>query len=93
MIWGVEFTESRLASLVCRQAFEQGLMIETSGANDQVAKLLPPLTISKADLESGLSILRQAIRSVFERELRLKIRPMSSPPAETSCVPDKTMNP
>jgi diaminobutyrate-2-oxoglutarate transaminase len=93
MIWGVEFTESRLASLVCRQAFEQGLMIETSGANDQVAKLLPPLTISKADLESGLSILRQAIHNVFERELPLKIRPVASPPAENSCMPDKTMNP
>ncbi len=32
MIWGLEFQQPELAGKVCRTAFENGLMIETSGA-------------------------------------------------------------
>ena len=66
MIWGLEFFVAELAQQVCRKAFEKGLMIETSGARDQVVKLLPPLTISKQDLLYGLSILKECVISVSQ---------------------------
>jgi len=64
MIWGLEFENAELAGRVCRQAFNNGLMVETSGARDQVVKLLPPLTISCEDLSSGLKILSDSIEKV-----------------------------
>ena len=68
MIWGLEFAEAEMAGRVCRRAFENGLMLETSGARDQVVKLLPPLTISSEDLLFGLSILRDSIQSVIGQQ-------------------------
>ena len=68
MIWGLEFSIAEMAQQVCRKAFENGLMIETSGARDQVVKLLPPLTISKEDLLYGLSILKECVRSVSQEK-------------------------
>jgi diaminobutyrate-2-oxoglutarate transaminase len=66
MIWGLEFNDPEAAGRVCKQAFSNGLMIETSGANDQVVKLLPPLTISSEDLNLGLAILSDSIQSVLQ---------------------------
>jgi len=68
MIWGIEFSKPELASQVCRKAFENGLMIETSGACDQVVKLLPPLTISTEDLRYGLTVLNDSIAAVVEEQ-------------------------
>jgi diaminobutyrate-2-oxoglutarate transaminase len=49
---------------VSAAAFEAGLLVETAGPRGQVVKLLPPLTISDAELNEGLSILDGAIRAV-----------------------------
>jgi diaminobutyrate-2-oxoglutarate transaminase len=68
MIWGLEFAEPEMAGRVCRQAFQNGLMIETSGARDQVVKLLPPLTISREDLRCGLAILADSIQQSVGQE-------------------------
>ncbi|MCC6508989.1 MAG: diaminobutyrate--2-oxoglutarate transaminase [Pirellulaceae bacterium] len=72
LVWGIDTGmpggadgSAALAPAVCRQAFEQGLIIETSGADDQVIKLLPPLTISAADLLIGLETMRSAMASVL----------------------------
>ncbi|MCU0714233.1 MAG: aminotransferase class III-fold pyridoxal phosphate-dependent enzyme [Pirellula sp.] len=65
MVWGIDTGDTPWASDVCKKAFENGLMIETSGANDQVIKLLPPLTISNEDLCIGLDILERSIASVL----------------------------
>jgi diaminobutyrate-2-oxoglutarate transaminase len=61
LIQGLVCEPPELAQQVCSLAFAQGLIAETSGAESQVVKLLPPLTITDADLESGLRILDQAI--------------------------------
>jgi diaminobutyrate-2-oxoglutarate transaminase len=58
---------------VSAAAFEAGLLAETAGPRGQVVKLLPPLTISDAELDEGLSILDGAVRAVCgsatEREM------------------------
>jgi diaminobutyrate-2-oxoglutarate transaminase len=74
MVWGVDTGDDPWASEVCKKAFENGLMIETSGANDQVIKLLPPLTISNEDLSLGLDILERSIDSVVaERQSLMSV--------------------
>ena len=42
-------------------AFERGLLVETAGSQDEVVKLLPPLTASDDELELGLSMLASAV--------------------------------
>ncbi|MBT2479742.1 aminotransferase class III-fold pyridoxal phosphate-dependent enzyme [Streptomyces sp. ISL-94] len=62
LVWGLEFQDKERAAAVCRRAFENGLLIETSGPADEVVKLLPSLTISPAELEEGLEILTRSVR-------------------------------
>ena len=47
-----------LAGAICARAFETGLIIETSGDEDEVVKVLAPLTIAHELFEQGLDILR-----------------------------------
>jgi diaminobutyrate-2-oxoglutarate transaminase len=47
-----------LATAAC---FEQGLIIETSGAHDEIVKVLAPLVIDDAVLSAGLDILEESI--------------------------------
>ncbi|MCM9083067.1 diaminobutyrate--2-oxoglutarate transaminase [Streptomyces spororaveus] len=62
MVWGIEFTHKERAAAVCRRAFEHGLLIETSGPEGEVVKLLPPLTITTDELDEGLDILARSVR-------------------------------
>jgi diaminobutyrate-2-oxoglutarate transaminase len=62
MAWGIAFGKPEQARVICGHAFERGLIVETSGRQDDVVKLMPPLTIGDADLGRGLDILRDAIR-------------------------------
>lgn len=61
LFWGVEFTQKDRAKSICERAFEIGLLVETSGAESQVVKLLPPLTISADDLQRGIRLLGHAV--------------------------------
>ncbi len=62
LVWGLEFTEKSRASAVARRAFELGLLIETSGPESEVVKLLPALTITPEELDEGLRTLARAVR-------------------------------
>ncbi|QBF29897.1 diaminobutyrate--2-oxoglutarate transaminase [Thalassococcus sp. S3] len=62
MMQGVDVGSGDLAAAICRAAFRQGLIIETSGPDDQVVKVLAPLTTPDEMLEAGLSILIEATR-------------------------------
>ncbi len=56
-----------LAGAVSAAAFERGLVIETSGARDEVLKFLPALTISDDELLRGLAIVRESLAAVRAR--------------------------
>jgi len=60
-------TGAGIADAVSTEAFARGLLMETAGPNDDVVKLLPPLTISDTDLAEGLAILKESVRVVLER--------------------------
>ncbi|MFI7189912.1 diaminobutyrate--2-oxoglutarate transaminase [Nocardia nova] len=61
LVHGLVFDDASEAGKVSRVAFEEGLLVETSGANDEVVKLLPPLTITDSELDHGLDILARAV--------------------------------
>ena len=61
MMRGLDVGGADTSSRIVQAAFAQGLVIETSGARDQVVKVLAPLTISDADLDHGLDILAAAV--------------------------------
>jgi diaminobutyrate-2-oxoglutarate transaminase len=67
---GLHFAKPEQAVQVRTAAFERRLLMETSGRCDDVVKLLPPLTISDADLDEGLSILGDSARAVLGGGLR-----------------------
>jgi diaminobutyrate-2-oxoglutarate transaminase len=64
MMRGVDVGTGDLAGAICAQAYENGLVIETSGNDDQVVKVLAPLTTPPEILREGLAIVVQAARDV-----------------------------
>jgi diaminobutyrate-2-oxoglutarate transaminase len=62
---GLEFASGELAGKVCAAAFQRGLLMETSGPDGEVMKLLPPLTLSEGDLAEGLDIVAESVQSVL----------------------------
>mgnify|MGYP000517695421 CR=1 FL=1 len=64
MIRGIEFTDNRVARNISVACFNNGLILETAGPEDQVIKLLPPLNIEDKNLEKGMSVLSQCIKEV-----------------------------
>ena len=53
-----------IAGAISAEAFKHGLIIETSGACDEVLKLLPPLVISDAELDKGLDTIAKSLEIV-----------------------------
>ncbi|GAB3483677.1 diaminobutyrate--2-oxoglutarate transaminase [Nocardiopsis coralliicola] len=66
MARGLAFEQEGAAQAVAREAFERGLLLETSGPEDEVAKLLPPLTTPTEDLERGLEIIGESARAAVK---------------------------
>ncbi len=64
MFRGIDCVNGELAGKITRNCFENGLVIETSGPEDQVVKLLCPLIISDQNLKKGLDILKNAFAEV-----------------------------
>ncbi|MCA0995094.1 diaminobutyrate--2-oxoglutarate transaminase [Alloyangia pacifica] len=57
---GVDVGSGDLAGDICAEAFKRGLIIETSGADDEVVKVLAPLTTSEETFRKGFEILRDS---------------------------------
>lgn len=74
LIQGLAFEDPDLAGRISRAAFERGLVIETAGPEDEVLKLLPPLTIDESTLLEGLEIvaesLAEALAEVLDRPIK-----------------------
>lgn len=68
MMRGLDVGSSEISDPVVDAAFKKGLIIETSGAHDQILKVLAPLNISDADLDAGLEILSNCVAEAAERQ-------------------------
>ncbi|WP_440894806.1 diaminobutyrate--2-oxoglutarate transaminase [Amphibacillus sp. Q70] len=64
LMQGIACRTPGIAQKIAKKAFEKGLIIETSGANDEVLKLLPPLIIDKVGIQKGISILEASIKEL-----------------------------
>ncbi len=52
---------------VCDAAYRGGLLLETAGSNDEVATVLPPVTVADEQLELGLGVLDESVASTVCR--------------------------
>jgi diaminobutyrate-2-oxoglutarate transaminase len=68
MFRGINCVNGDIAGKITRSAFQKGLIIETSGADDQVVKFLCPLIISEDNLKRGIDIVEKAIAEVCAGE-------------------------
>jgi len=64
---GISVGVEGLAEAICAEAFTRGLIMETSGPNSEVAKVMPPLVIDDVGLEKGLQILATSVRAVLSK--------------------------
>jgi diaminobutyrate-2-oxoglutarate transaminase len=73
MMQGLVCPDGELAGEITKRAFENGLVIETSGSDGQVVKCLAPLTTTDHKLDEGLRILAEAVHEALaaadERDL------------------------
>ncbi|MER7557728.1 diaminobutyrate--2-oxoglutarate transaminase [Nocardioides sp. NPDC126508] len=65
LLTGIAFPDASAAGKIAAAAYERGLLVETSGPEDEVLKTMPPLTISSEELARGLAVLEEATASVL----------------------------
>ncbi|EAS66715.1 diaminobutyrate--2-oxoglutarate aminotransferase [Photobacterium angustum S14] len=70
MMIGIECNDGDLSSQITKTCFENGLVIETAGPNDEVVKFFSPLTITTTELEQGLAIFENAVEHVVAKNFR-----------------------
>jgi diaminobutyrate-2-oxoglutarate transaminase len=56
-------------------------MVETSGAEGEVLKFLPPLTIDETALDEGLGVIEDAVAAVLGVEPRGALDALNAPAA------------
>ncbi|GAA4540685.1 diaminobutyrate--2-oxoglutarate transaminase [Pseudonocardia xishanensis] len=61
---GLQFAHHEQAAKVCSAAFERGLLMETSGPDSEVMKILAPLTITDDELDEGLAVVAECVKTV-----------------------------
>lgn len=66
LMQGVASEVDGLSEKICAEAFKRGLILETSGFEDEVFKLFPALTIEMEVLDKGLSIIEESIKTVLK---------------------------
>ena len=73
LIYGIDFTaldpSGALAGRISKKCFEKGLIIERSGRNDTVLKILPPLVITEEELKLGLDIIAKSAKEIIKGEV------------------------
>lgn len=67
LIWGVDFSEfgKDMTKPLIAACFKNGLIAERVGRNNDVLKLMPPLTIGDDLLVQGLEILKKSIQEIL----------------------------
>lgn len=68
MFHGINCVNGELAGKITKAAFARGLIIETSGADDHVIKILCPLIIQEINLKKGLDIIEQSVKEICAKE-------------------------
>ena len=72
MMIGISCPDGDTAAAICAEAFENGLVIETSGNHSQVVKCLCPLIISEEQIDKAMTILDAAFAKVMAADVQNK---------------------
>ncbi len=67
MMRGIDAGSGERAAAVCAACFRHNLIIETSGSEDEIVKVLCPLVIDKAQLDAGIDVMEAAFDEVFDQ--------------------------
>ncbi|PWA08898.1 diaminobutyrate--2-oxoglutarate transaminase [Pueribacillus theae] len=67
LMQGIASEIEGLSEQICNEAFNRGLLMETSGPNSEVFKFLPPLIIDKEGLEKGFAIVEESVQTVLNK--------------------------
>lgn len=70
MMTGVECINGDLSSEIAKVCFDNGVIIETAGPDDEVVKFFCPLTITQAELQQGLSVFEDAVEFVATKHFK-----------------------
>lgn len=70
MMVGINCPDGETAAAICAEAFENGLIIETSGNHSQVVKCLCPLIISEEQIDKAMTILDAAFAKVMSADAK-----------------------
>lgn len=65
LIQGLVAPGDGVAAKIAQKAFQHGVVIETSGAHDEVLKVLPALTIEDELLVRGLEVIERSVAEVL----------------------------
>lgn len=61
MLVGIDVGDSGRAERIQKSCFDNGLILELCGREDQVVKLMPPLNIDPDDLRKGIAVVEAAV--------------------------------
>ena len=75
MMIGVRCADPKRAAAITARAFQDGLIIERSGPEDEVIKCMMPLTTGYDELAEGTDILERAIIAEFQQSAKNELRP------------------
>jgi len=67
MMQGILFDSGEVAADVVSAAFDRGLIIETSGPEDEIVKCLAPLTITESAFDRGLTLLERSVSETLQQ--------------------------
>ncbi|EGU32094.1 diaminobutyrate--2-oxoglutarate aminotransferase [Vibrio ichthyoenteri ATCC 700023] len=67
---GIECSAGETATLIARECFANGMVIETAGPNDEVVKFFCPLTITQNEMDQGMKIFEKAVDNVAAKLIK-----------------------
>ncbi|MGR5132073.1 diaminobutyrate--2-oxoglutarate transaminase [Vibrio alfacsensis] len=70
MMIGIECQNGQLSGDIAKACFDNGMVIETAGPNDEVVKFFCPLTISESELTQGLDIFAGAVETIAAKHFK-----------------------
>ncbi|MEZ5839490.1 MAG: diaminobutyrate--2-oxoglutarate transaminase [Hyphomicrobiales bacterium] len=68
LMQGIDMGSGALCAAARKAAFEAGLIVEACGPDDEVLKLMPPLTVSEPELIEAFGILGQSLADATANE-------------------------
>ena len=70
MMIGIECKNGEISGAIAKTCFDNGMVIETAGPNDEVVKFFCPLTISEAELTQGLNIFEGSVEAIASKHFK-----------------------